>query len=387
MDGAAGWPIPERGEQTCLELAETPNLDKMARKSELGLVQTVPAGMEPSSACACMSLLGYDPQVYYRGRAAIEAVSMGVNIEEDEVIFRCNLVSIRGGKMQSYSAGHITTEESAKLIDALNESLGSDSIHFYTGVNYRHLLKIKGHSEVVKAVCRPPHDITDKDIEEYLPHGKGSQLLRQLMLDSVEVLERHQVNTNRRAWNELPANMIWLFWGSGQIPHMPPFKRVHGKTVAITSSVDLLRGLGTMMDMDILEIPGVTDGLDNDFVAQVTGGLKSLETHDLVVMHIEAPDEAGHAGSVEDKVEAIQLIDREVVSRLMSYQTDELRVLVMPDHPTPISIKTHVAEPVPFMLWGQGFATNCARRFTEAEAKRTGLFMENGYNIMTRLVE
>ncbi len=387
MDGAAGLPIAEQGGQTSLEMAATPNLDKLAKKSVAGLVKTVPTGMEPSSAVACMSLLGYDPQVYYRGRAAIEAVSMGLTIEEDEVIFRCNLVTIQSGKMHSYCAGHISNEEAAKLIEALNESLGDDDVRFYPGVGYRPLLKLRGHDETIKAVCTPAHDISDKEIVDYLPYGKGSRFLRQLMQDSVPILENHQVNIDRRAWDELPANMIWLFWGSGKIPQMPLFKKIHGKSAAITSAVDLLRGLGMMMDMDILEIPGVTDGMDNDFAAQAIGGIKALETHDLVVIHIEAPDEAGHAGSFTDKVEAIQLIDKEVVGRLMAYQNDELRILVMPDHPTPVSTKTHIGEPVPFMLWGQGFATNGARRFTEAEVKRTGLFVENGYDIMTKLIE
>ena len=387
IDGAADWPVKEQGGQTCLEAALTPNLDKLAKKGITGLTQTVPAGMEPSSAVACMSVLGYDPQVYYRGRAAIEAVSMGVNIEENEAIFRCNLVNVQDGRMNSYCSGHISNEEAAKLIDALNESLGNENVRFYPGVGYRHLLKLKGHDEVTQAICTPAHDITDKMIVDYLPNGKGSSFLRQLMQDSVAVLENHKVNSDRRAWNEMPANMIWLFWGSGRIPQMPPFRKVHGKSAAITSAVDLLRGLGKMMDMEILEIPGVTDNLDNDFIAQASGGLKALDNHDLVVIHVEAPDEAGHAGSFADKVEAIEIIDREVVGRISSYSNDELRVLVMPDHFTPVAIKTHVGEPVPFLLWGEGFDANGARRFTEAEAKRTGLFIENGYNIVNMLVE
>jgi 2,3-bisphosphoglycerate-independent phosphoglycerate mutase len=214
IDGAADWPVKEQGGQTCLEAAVTPNLDKLAKKSIMGLTQTVPAGMEPSSAVACMSVLGYDPQVYYRGRAAIEAVSMGVNIEENEVIFRCNLVNVQDGRMNSYCSGHISNEEAAKLIDALNESLGNESVRFFPGVGYRHLLKIKNHDEVTKAICTPAHDISDKLIADYLPNGKGSSFLRQLMQDSVAVLENHKVNSDRRAWNELPANMIWLFWAA-----------------------------------------------------------------------------------------------------------------------------------------------------------------------------
>jgi len=386
IDGAAGWPLPGRGNKTCLELADTPNLDALAQEGAVGLVQTVPEGMEPSSACACMSLLGYDPETYYKGRAAIEAVSMGISIGEGEAVFRCNLVTIEGGRMKSYCAGHIAAGEATKLIDSLNAKLGSEAVRFYTGVGYRHLLKLKGYDDSLKAVCTPPHDISGKPIAGYLPRGEGSRFLNQLMDGSAALLEKHPVNVMRRAQGELPANMIWLFWGSGQVPDMPAFKKVYGLSAALTSGVDLLRGLGLMMKMDILEIPGVTDGLDNDFIGQTEGALAALADRDLVVIHMEAPDEAGHAGSIEDKVEAIQIIDRQVVSRLRQFKSDRLRLLVMPDHPTPIEIKTHVAEPVPFILWGEGFSADGAARFTEAEAEKTGLFIDKGYNIMTKLV-
>jgi 2,3-bisphosphoglycerate-independent phosphoglycerate mutase len=288
--------------------------------------------------------------------------------------------------MWSYSAGHISTDEAKRLIEALNESLGSDKLRFYPGVGYRHLLKLKGHEDTLSAICTPPHDIPDKTIAEFLPHGPGSDCLRQLMVSSEAVLREHPVNIARRAQGDIPATMIWLFWGSGQVPDMPAFKQVYGLSAALTSGVDLLRGLGRMMGMDVLDIPGVTDGLDNDFPAQAVGALRALAEHDLVVIHIEAPDEASHAGSIDNKVEAIQRVDREVVSRLISFQPGELRLLVMPDHPTPIKARTHVAEPVPFMLWGPGFSGNGAQRFTEAEAKRTGFFIEEGYNIMGRLI-
>jgi len=386
VDGAAGWPLPEWGGKTCLELAGTPNLDALAREGKVGLTATVPPGMEPSSASACMSLLGYNPKIYYKGRAAIEAVSVGISVAEDEVIFRCNLVSVENGRMQSYCAGHIGSNEAAKLVEALNEGLGGEDVSFYTGLSYRHLLKLKGHEDTLEAVCTPPHDIPDKPVAEFLPSGQGNHFLKQLMQDSVAVLEKHPVNIERRARGDIPANMIWLFWGSGRIPDMPAFKKVYGLSAALTSGVDLLQGLGLMMGMDILEIAGITDGLDNDFQGQAIGALKSLEDHDLVVIHIEAPDEAGHAGSVGDKIKAIQRIDRDVVSRLRAFEPGNLRLLVMPDHPTPIEIKTHIAEPVPFMLWGVGFTANGAKRFTEAEAEKTGLFIQNGYNIMARLV-
>jgi len=386
VDGAADWPLKEHGNKTCLELAETPNLDALAKEAEAGLVQTVPEGMEPSSACACMSLLGYDPQVYYRGRAAIEAVSMGVSIGQGETVFRCNLVDIEDGIMHSYCAGHIGNDQAEQLITALNKELGGDDVRFYPGVGYRHLLKLKGHEDTAQAACTPPHDISDKPIAGHRPQGEGSEFLNRLMDDAAAVLADHPINQERQAQGELPANMIWLFWGSGRVPQMPAFQKAYGLKAALTSGVDLLRGLGQMMSMDILEIPGVTDGMDNDFAGQAEGAIKALDDHDLVVVHVEAPDESGHAGSVEDKVEAIRRIDNDIVSRLAAYKADGLRLLVMPDHPTPVAIKTHVAEAVPFILWGPGFGANGAARFTEAEAGKTGLFIDKGYKIMSRLV-
>jgi len=385
IDGASGWPLSERGGKTCLELAHTPNLDRMACHGVLGLVRTVPPGMEPSSACACMAVLGYDPKVYYRGRSAIEARSMGIPIDEGEVVFRCNLVAVSDGKMLDYSSGHITTSEGHALIAALQQGLGNDKIHFYPGVSYRHICKIKGAEDTIMATCTPPHDIPNKPIAEFMPHGPGSDLLRELMLRSEDVLREHPANVERKSRGETPATMIWLFWGSGQIPDLPPFKELYGLDAAMTSGVDLLRGLAKMAGIESLDIHGVTDGLDNDYVQQGAGALEALKQHDLVVIHIEAPDEAGHAGSIDDKIEAIERVDREVVSRLVSWEGDTLRVLIMPDHPTPIAVQTHTAEPVPFMLWGPGFEANGARRFTEAEAKGTGVFIDEGHTIMGRL--
>jgi len=387
IDGAADWPLSERGGKTCLELARTPNLDALAKEGTLGLVRTVPAGMEASSACACLSALGYDPRVYYQGRAAIEARSMGIPIEGGEVVFRCNLVAVQNGKMWDYSAGHISTGEAQQLITALNESLGNDQVHFYPGVSYRHICKLRGQGDTLLATCTPPHDISGKPISEFLPGGPGSNTLRDLMAHSEVVLQDHPVNIERRSSGDIPATTIWLFWGSGQVPDMPLFKQIYGLDAAVTAAVDVLRGLARMMGMEVLDIAGVTDGLDNDYAAQATGALEALSEHNLVVVHIEATDEAGHAGAIDDKIEAIQRVDNEVIARLRSWQADGLRVLIMPDHPTPIKLQTHTADPVPFMLWGADFTANGAQRFTEAEAKSTGLFIDEGYNIMGRLIK
>jgi 2,3-bisphosphoglycerate-independent phosphoglycerate mutase len=386
IDGAAGWPLPKRGGKTCLELAHTPNLDALAREGFLGLASTIPEGMEPSSGCACMSIFGYNPRIHYRGRSGIEAESMGIPVNEGEVVFRCNLVSVRLGRMRSYSSGFISTEEAQPLVAALNESLGNDRVRFYSGVSYRQICKIKDGGDTLLASCTPAHDIHDKPIDEFLPQGPGSDLLRDLMAKSKVVLRYHPVNVARRSRGDVPANMIWLFWSSGRIPDVPPFRLVYGVDAALTSGVDLLRGLARMVGMEVLDIPGVTGELDNDYAAQANGAIRALDRYDMVIIHVEAPDEAGHAGSVEEKVKAIEKVDEEMVSQLRAWDKDGLRMLVMPDHPTPIETQSHVREPVPFMLWGPGFVANGARRFTEGEAKSTGVFFEQGYDIMNRLI-
>jgi 2,3-bisphosphoglycerate-independent phosphoglycerate mutase len=386
VDGAAGWPLPARGSRTCLELARTPNIDAVAEAGTVGLIRTVPSGMEPSSACACMSVLGYDPQVYYRGRSAIEAHGMGLPINAGEAVFRCNLVTVRDGRMWSYSCDHISTGEGQQLIAALNNRLGSDNVHFYPGVGYRHLCKIEGREDTLLARCTPPHDIPDKAIAEFLPNGPGSDLLRDIMAGSELVLGDHPVNVERRARGDAPATMVWLFWGSGTIPTMPAFKEVYGLDAAAISGVDIVKGLARMTGLAVLDVPGVTGDMNNDYVYQAVGTLEALENHDMVVVHVEATDEAAHAGLIKDKIEAIQQVDEQIVSRLLTWNGDALRVLILPDHATPIETQTHVGDPVPFVLWGPGFTANGARRFTEVEARKTGVFVEQGFDIMRRLI-
>jgi len=381
-DGASGWPLEGRGNKTCLELAFTPNLDRMAREGYAGTALTIPTGMEPGSAPACMSVLGYDPTVYYRGRSAIEARSVGVPIGTGEVTFRCNLVTVIEGRMISHSAGHITTVEAGAIIKTLNEKLGSNSVRFFTGISYRHICRISGHEDVLGAICTPPHDITDRPVADHLPRGEGSPLLRELMRKSEQVLADHPVNIERKRLGKLPVTSIWLFWPSGRLPEMPSFQELHGLKAALTSGVDLLRGLAMMAGIEVLQIKGVTDNLDNDFAAQADGALESLKNGDLAVIHIEAPDEMGHRGSADDKIKAIELIDREVIGRLIDWKNGGLKALVMPDHPTPIKLKTHCAEPVPFVIWGGGVKPSGVARFTEAEAGRTGVSVGPGYRLM-----
>jgi 2,3-bisphosphoglycerate-independent phosphoglycerate mutase len=329
-----------------------------------------------------MSVLGYDPTVYYRGRSAIEARSVGVPIGPGEVTFRCNLVTIIEGRMVSHSAGHITTVEAEAIIDTLNEKLGAEAVRFFTGISYRHICKICGHEDTLGAICTPPHDITDRLVAEHLPQGEGSALLRELMKKSEQALTNHPVNIERKRVGKLPVTSIWLFWPSGRVPEMPSFRELHGLRASLTSGVDLLRGLAMMAGMEVLHIKGVTDNLDNDFAAQANGALESLESSDLAVMHIEAPDEMGHRGSADDKIKAIELIDSEIIGRLLAWKDGGLKVLVMPDHPTPIKLKTHCSEPVPFIIWGGDVKSNGATRFTESEAGRTGISVEPGYKLM-----
>jgi len=387
IDGAAGWPLAAHGGKTCLELARTPNMDAVAEVGTVGLIRTVPTGMEPSSACACMSVLGYDPQAYYRGRSAIEAHGMGVPINEGEAVFRCNLVTVRDGRMRSYSCDHIGTSEGQHLVATLNERLGSDNVHFYPGVGYRHLCKIKGREDTLLARCTPPHDIPDKPIAGFLPQGPGSDLLRDLMARSELALHDHPANAERRARGDVPATMIWLFWGSGRIPAMPAFKEVYHLDGAVISGVDIVKGLARMTGLSVLDVPGVTGDMNNDYVSQATGTLEALEKYDIVIVHVEATDEAAHAGLLKDKIEGIQQVDEQIVSRLRSWDEDALRMLILPDHATPIRTQTHVGDPVPFVLWGPGFTANGATRFTEVEAKAAGVFVEQGFDIMRRLIQ
>ena len=385
MDGAAGLPIPDYRDMTSLEIARTPNLDKMAKNGIVGLARMVPEGMEPDSAVACMSIFGYDPKVYYKGRAPIEAVSLNIPINPGDVLFRCNLVTVQDGVMVSHSAGSISTAEANELTDSLNKTLGNEHVHIYPGVSYRSIMKLRGMEETTKAISTPPHDIPGKPAKDYLPKGTGSKLLLELMSDSEKVLKDHPVNKRRIARGELPATNIWLFWGSSGIPTMPRFQDMYRRTAAVTSGVSLLQGLGKMSDMAVLNIKGVTDGLDNDYAQQAKGALDSLKQYDIVIIHIEAPDEAGHAGSVKEKVTAIEKID-EMVAKQIGEQSADLKVLVTADHPTPISVRTHTSEPVPFLMYGAGFSPNGAGRLTESEAKRTGLVVNPGCNIMRKLI-
>jgi 2,3-bisphosphoglycerate-independent phosphoglycerate mutase len=384
MDGAAGRPLADRGGKTCLQFAHKPNLDRLAKEGTVGLARTVPPGMEPGSAVACMSVLGYDPSIYYRGRSAIEAKSLGLPLSPGDVTFRCNLISVRGdGRLASYSAGNITSADSHLLMASLREKLDNDRVHFYPGVDYRHIAVIKGGSALLQAECTPPHDIPGQPVANYLPKGAGSDLLRDLMERSKPVLKGHPTNQSRKLEGKLEATQIWLFWGSGEVPDLPLFSKRYGLKAALTSAVDLLNGLAKMGGLTPLAIKGVTAGPDNDYAAQAAGAIRALDSHDLVVVHVESPDEAGHGGEVDAKIYAIEQIDHHIIGALLGLKMP-LCLLVMPDHPTPIATRTHNADPVPFLMWGPGFPHSGASVWDESSAAATGAVFMQGHLIMDR---
>lgn len=385
LDGASGWPLVELNGKTCLQAAATPHLDALARTGCVGLAQTVPEGFEPSSSAACTSILGYDPKANYVGRAAIEAASMGIDLGPDEVALRLNTVTITDGHMTSYAAGHISTEESTVIVSDLASALDDDTFRLYPGVAYRHILVVTGHPELLEVAYTPPHDISGNAIAEHVPSGHGAQLLLEYMERARGILPNIAANVCRADAGLLPVTDVWPFWPGVRPSAMTPFAEQWGMTAAMTSGVDLLNGLAVLFGIDRLAIAGVTDGADTDYAAQTEGALAALADHDLVVIHIESPDEEGHAGNVAGKIAAIEAIDREVVSRVRLC-AEEMRILAMPDHATPIEIMTHVGEPVPFVLWGPGIHSNGASAYTCHDAAQTGLVLDPGHLVMRELL-
>lgn len=386
LDGAAGWPLPQLGGATTLQAARTPNLDALAARGTLGLARTVPTGTEASSAAACTSILGYDPVADRVGRGAIEAASMGIRLADDEVALRLNLVTIQGGDMVSYSAGHVSSEDSHAIVAELADGFGGGVFRFYPGVSYRHILVVKDHPELLDLDYTAPHDISGRPVEGSLPSGVGSELLRDLMARARALLGTSEVNRRRIENGQVPVTDVWPFWPGGAPQGLVSFTAMRGLSAALTSGVDLLGGLAELTGIHRLSIPGVTDGADNDYAAQADGGLAALADHDLVVIHVETPDEEGHAGDIEGKVAGIEAIDREVVGRAMRL-TGPVRILCMPDHPTPVELKTHTDEPVPFVLAGAGVSHNGAVSFDERAAASTGCLVDPGRGVMDLLLD
>ena len=380
-DGAADEPLHEFDGKTPLEAAETPNMDRISIEGRQGLVRTVPEGMEAGSDVAQMSLLGYDPRRYYTGRAPIEAAARGIKLGLDDWVFRCNLVTIADGKMADHSAGHISTEEGGNLINALQEQICDDRIALHTGVSYRHLLVFKEFEFDVRTY--PPHDFIGRSVEKILPRGKGADILIDLMNQSQQLFADHDINKVRQDLGENHVSSVWL-WGQGKQARLESFrKRFNVKGVAITA-VDLVRGLAKLTGFDLIEVAGATGFVDTNYAGKGAAAVKALEQYDLVFVHVEAPDEASHAGDPEMKKKAIEEVDRHVVGPLRKAleDYDTWRILVLPDHPTPVRHGAHSDQPVPFAMAGTGVTGILTLGFSEAHAARSGFRIENGYELM-----
>ena len=382
-DGAADRPAEALGGRTPFEVARIPHMDRIAAEGRLGTVQSVPPGMAPGSDVAILSLLGYDPVKCYTGRAPLEAAAQGIECRPDDWVFRCNLVTVADGVMVDYSAGHIKSQEAEVLIRALEEQFGSDTLRFYPGVGYRHLLVIRG--EAFKVRTTPPHDILGERVRKHLPKGKGADHLRELMDGSREILEGHPVNDIRRDLGENPASQIWL-WGEGQRPSLTSFRKQWGLGGAVITAVDLVRGIARLIRWDVIDVPGATGYYDTDYAGKGLAAIEALKDHDLVVVHVEATDEAGHNGAAREKTKALESIDRLIVGPLLDAleQTGEpWRILVAPDHETPLEIRTHERKPVPFVMMGAGLEPGRGQRpMTEANARKTGMHVAVGHELI-----
>jgi 2,3-bisphosphoglycerate-independent phosphoglycerate mutase len=393
-DGMADWPCPELGGRTPLQAARKPNMDRIASCGELGLVATIPDGMAPGSDVGTMTMLGYDPQRYHTGRAPIEAASMGLAMGPGDVIFRMNLVTLNPAAdgstiMGDFTAGHIGSEEASELVRDIGRELGSGEFEFHHGVSYRHIMI--WHGGPADTVLTPPHDISDRAVGEHLPSGAGGEQLRDLMARAAAILARHPVNDARRAAGKPAATSVW-FWGQGQRPAVPTLRQRFGTDGSVISAVDLVNGLGRLAGLEVIKVPGATGFLDTDYGAKGRYGLEALKQRDFLLVHIEAPDEAGHMGRADFKVEAIQRIDELVIGTLLEGlpKIGPYRLLLMPDHATPCKLKTHSNEPVPFAMVSNealGHPPPTSRRYTEEDAAASGLIVRDGHGLIERLFQ
>jgi 2,3-bisphosphoglycerate-independent phosphoglycerate mutase len=382
-DGAADEPLKELGGKTPLEAAETPNMDRVAREGRQGIARTVPDGFESGSDVATMTLLGYDPNVYHTGRAPLEAAAQRIPLAPTDWVFRCNLVTVIDGVMKDHSAGGITDAEAKRLIADLSRALNLGGWEFFTGVSYRNLLVYRG-AEEFDVITRPPHEIPEEPIEKHLPKGVGSEILDRIMRRSAERFAEHEVNVARRKAGANPATQVWL-WGQGHAPNMPTFKDRFGiANGAMITGVDLLRGLATLLGWENLKVDGMTSFHDTDYAGQGAATAEALDRFDLVLSHVESPDEASHQADWKTKVAAIEHIDKFVVGPVL----DKLRtcpawrLLVMPDHPTHIATRKHGYAPSPFAMAGTGVANLKPAAYSERNAAASGLNIERGHELM-----
>ncbi len=389
-DGMADYPLTELGGLTPLEKAHIPTADMLAKKGILGLVKTIPENMSAGSDVANLSVLGYDPRLSYNGRSPFEAESMGISLEETDIAFRCNLVTLteeekyQDRTILDHSAGEITSEEGAILIEHINKELGRENLTFHPGVSYRHLLIWKGGPDSWELT--PPHDILGRKVGEYLPRGVKCQVIQEMMRKSALLLAEHPVNKERRAKGLLPANSIWI-WGEGKKPILESFTGKFGLRGAVISAVDLVRGLGVCTGLSIVEVPGATGNFHTNYRGKAEAALRVLgEGKDFVYIHIEAPDECGHRNELANKVRAIELIDENVVKPIadaLEKTWDEYSIMFLPDHATPLSLRTHTRDPVPFLIYrNTKEGEHPGRAFSEKAAAETGIFLEEGHHLM-----
>jgi len=388
-DGMSDEFYNELGNKSPLQAAQTPNMDFMARHGRVGLAHTVPAGLPPGSDVANLSVFGYDPRSCYTGRSPLEAISMGVALGPDDVAFRMNLVTLqpKGSSiyMQDFSAGHIPTAEARELVEALQANLGSAELEFHAGVGYRHLMVWRGGKDGMKGT--PPHDITGKSVLDYLPKGDGADTLNSIMNHAQMVLHDHPVNVRRKKEGHLPANSVWL-WGHGKTPRIAPFREKYGLSGAVISAVDLIKGIGMCAGLDVVSVEGATGYIDTNYLGKAQAALTALEEHDFVYVHVEAPDEASHAGNMQHKLQAIEDFDRQVVGTVLEgvKKFGDYVILCTPDHPTPVRLMTHTSAPVPFIIYRGGEGNgNGASSYDEAQAASTGLVLE-GHCLMKELL-
>lgn len=393
-DGMSDYPISELNNKTPLQAACKPNMDLLAKKGEMGMVRTVPEGMPPGSDVANLAVMGYDPKKYYTGRSPLEAASMGIELEDTDVTFRTNLVTLSEGDkyadriMLDHSADEITTDEARILINDVRQRFGTNEILFYPGVSYRHCMLWKNGP--LSFDLTPPHDILDKCIAEYLPKGEHSKIILDMMSESCHFLSQHPVNQNRIRRGLKPANSLWI-WGEGKKPAIPSFFDLYGLRGTVVSAVDLVKGIGICAGLDAVDVEGATGNIHTNYEGKTQAALDALKSgHDFVFIHVEAPDECGHRYEIENKVRSIELLDEKVLGNLLRglEQFEDYRLLILPDHPTPLALRTHTSEPVPFIIYQKGNeqATQTTS-YDEEQAKKSGIYIDDGHTLMDHFIK
>jgi 2,3-bisphosphoglycerate-independent phosphoglycerate mutase len=374
-DGMADYPVPELGNMTPLQVAHKPNMDSIAAKGQNGLLRTVPEDLSPGSDTAILSVLGYDPRRFLTGRGPLEAASRGIQLEENDVAFRCNLITEKDGILVDYSAGHITSSEAVKLIDSVKKTCEKPGeFEFFSGLDYRHFLILRNFPNSHLIECTPPHDAVGADISTILPKAKSEEvektvtMLKETIHKSRAILESHPVNTARQKSGKKPGNMIWP-WSGGKKPSMPSFKEKYGLKAAVISAVDLIKGIGIYAGMKIIDVPGATGMYDTNYEGKAEAALKALEDNDMVFVHVEAPDEAGHARDYALKVKTIEDLDKRLLGKILEGLKEPYAIAILPDHPTPIRVGTHTRDPVPFAVHSPFLASDGVQKFDEFSAR------------------